>query len=214
MLTANYKFDKQITRELLKDDSTFACVLLAIVLSFIQDDDNSDLANIEVEELLQDLEEEFNCYIPEENENKINAAILALTTDLFWTRFPVTKSITMAFDDGDIGDTAVGGDEEIEACPLLWAALEVGIINGMSFTESLREFTPSVTNSINEILDAEAEDTNAEADGLEEVNRDPYYHRYLSNNIVSMIGQFVKLGVPNDITSELLSDYVNSVSEL
>jgi hypothetical protein len=52
MLTANYKFDKQITRELLKDDSTFACVLLAIVLSFIQDDDNNDLANIEVEELL------------------------------------------------------------------------------------------------------------------------------------------------------------------
>lgn len=214
MLTVNYKFDKQATKELLKSDSTYACVLLAIVLSFIQDDEINDLANIEVEELLQDLEEEFKCKIPEENENKINAAILALTTDLFWTRFQVTKAITMAFEDGDIGSVVHGGDEEVEACPLLWATLEVGIINGMSFIESLGEFTKTVTNDINEILDAEAEDTDAEADELTEVNKDPYYHRYLSNNIVQLIGQFIKLGVPNDVTSELLNDYVSSVETL
>jgi hypothetical protein len=90
----------------------------------------------------------------------------------------------MAFEDGDIGSVVHGGDEEVEACPLLWATLEVGIINGMSFIESLGEFTKTVTNGINEILDAEAEDTDAEADELTEVNKDPYYHRYLSNNIV------------------------------
>lgn len=214
MLTSNYTFDIKATRELLKDDSTYASVLFAIVLSFIQDDENQNLADIEIEELLQDLEEEFKCDIPEENENKINAAITAFTTDLFWQRFNVTKAITMAFEDGDIGGIAKGEDEEIEACPLLWATLEVGIINGMSFIESLGEFSTTVTNEINKILDSEAEDTEAEADELEEVSQDPYYHRYLSSNIVSLMGQFIKLGVPNDVTNELLQDFVSSVGQL
>jgi hypothetical protein len=91
-----YKFDKKLTKQLLVDKGTYAFVLLTIILSYLPEDED-DLGEIDTEVLFTDLEEEFECNIPEENENKINAAITALTTDLFWRSPSVNKAISMAF---------------------------------------------------------------------------------------------------------------------
>lgn len=214
MLSENYKFNKKTTKELLQSNSTYASVLLAIVLATIQDDEVSDLAELDPELLFTQLEEEFNCKLPEENENKINAAITALTTDLFWTSFNVSKAIAMAFDDGDIGDIIKGEEEEVDACPLLWALLEVGIINGMSLIESIDQCSPIVIGGINRILDSEAEEKNIEADELQEIGDEPYYHKYLSQNVLQLVSQFIKLGVDNSIANELLDDYISSMQQL
>lgn len=209
-----YPFDKKATKELLKDRSTYATVLLAIALAYLPEGED-DMADIDTEVLFADLEEEFECDIPEENENKLNAAITALNTDLFYRSFNVTKAISLAFHDGDIGDIANGNeDEEVEACYLLWATLEVGLINGSSFIESIGEFSQSVVNKINEVLDDEAEDKDSEVDEIDEVMRDPYYHKYISYNILQLTSQLFKLGVDPDTVKDLWTDYQSSIDSL
>lgn len=209
-----YPFDKKATKELLKDRSTYATVLLAIALAYLPEGED-DMADIDTEVLFTDLEEEFECDIPEENENKLNAAITALNTDLFYRSFNVTKAISLAFHDGDIGDIANGNeDEEVEACYLLWATLEVGLINGSSFIESIGEFSQSVVNKINEVLDDEAEDKDSEVDEIDEVMRDPYYHKYISYNILQLTSQLFKLGVDPDTVKDLWTDYQSSIDSL
>lgn len=207
----DYKFDKKVTAELLSDSSTYAFILLCIILSYLPENQD-DLAEVDVEELLIDLEEEFKCKIPEENENKINAAITALTTDLFYRSSSAMKAIALAFSDGDIGDIANGGDEDVEACEILWAALEVGLINDTSFIESVAEFSPHVMQEVNEILDNESEDS--EVDELDEMMRDPYYHKYISYHIMQLTSQLVKLGVESSIIKDIWLDYTSSVDQL
>lgn len=209
-----YPFDKKATKELLKDRSTYATVLLAIALAYLPEGED-DMADIDTEVLFTDLEEEFECDIPEENENKLNAAITALNTDLFYRSFNVAKAISLAFHDGDIGDIANGNeDEEVEACYLLWATLEVGLINGSSFIESIGEFSQSVVNKINEVLDDEAEDKDSEVDEIDEVMRDPYYHKYISYNILQLTSQLFKLGVDPETVKDLWTDYQSSIDAL
>lgn len=207
----DYKFDKKVTAELLSNSSTYAFILLCIILAYLPEGQD-DLAEVDVEELLIDLEEEFKCKISEENENKINAAITALTTDLFYRSSSAMKAIALSFSDGDIGDIANGGDEDVEACEILWAALEVGLINDISFIESVAEFSPSVMQEVNEILDNESEDT--EIDELNEMMRDPYYHKYISYHIMQLTSQLVKLGVESSVIKDIWLDYTSSVDQL
>lgn len=209
----NYQFDKKITKELLKDKGTYAFVLLVIILSYLPEGED-DLAEIDTETLFADLEEEFECDIPEENENKINAAITALTTDLFWRSTSVTKAISMAFADGDIGDIINGDDEEVEVCYLLWALLEVGIFHNLSLLDSINQCSDNVINYINEVLDDEAEERESEVDEIDEVMRDPYYHRYISYNLLQLSAQLLKLGADSNTVSEMWQEYVNSIDAL
>lgn len=211
----NYSFDKKAVKELLQDSSTYAFVLLAIVLQFLPEGED-DLAEIDdTSVLFADLEDEFDCNIPEENETKINAAITALTTDLFWRSYQITKSITLAFLEGDIGDLVKGEDEEVEACYILWAALEVGLIHDLSFTDSLSEFNPDIISNINELLDSEAEDReDEEVDQIQETMREPYYHRYISYNLLKLTQQLYKLGINNNIIKELWTTYTDCVDDL
>lgn len=208
-----YKFDRKVTKELLKDKGTYAFVLLVIILSYLPEGED-DLADIDTETLFAELEEEFECNIPEENENKINAVITALTTDLFWKSSSVNKAISMAFADGDIGDIINGNDEEVEACYLIWALLEVGILHDLSLAESVNQCNDSVINYINEVLDDEAEDKDSEVDEIDEVMRDPYYHKYISYNLLQLSGQLLHLGADTKTVAEMWQQYINSIDTL
>lgn len=208
-----YQFDRKTTKELLKGKGTKAFVLLVIILSYLPEGED-DLAEIDTETLFADLEEEFECNIPEENENKINAVITALNTDLFWRATSVTKAISMAFADGDIGDIAIGDDEEVEACYLLWALLEVGMIHNLSLLDSINQCSDSVISYINEVLDDEAEERNTEVDEIDEIMRDPYYHKYISHNLLELSAQLLKLGADPNTISEMWKEYISSVDSL
>lgn len=207
------KLDRNVISKLLADDSTYAFILLVIILSHVGDMDLADIEDTEV--LFKDLEEEFNCKIPEENENKINAVITALTTDLFWRNFSVTKSISLAFKDGDIGDMALYGDEEIEVCYILWAALEVGMIHNMTLLESLNDFSPSIAEQINNLLDNEAEDReDEEVNEIDEIMREPYYHRYISYNLLNLTAQLIDLGVDTTTVKDMWLAYTSCIDDL
>lgn len=209
----DYKFNKEITGQMLSDENTYAFVLLCIILAYLPEGED-DLADIDTEVLFADLEEDFKCKIPEENENKINAAITVLNTDLFYRSFPVATSVSLAFADGDIGNIADGEEEEIDACKLLWATLETGLISDLSFIESVGEFSNNVINKINEILDDEAEEKNSDIDEIDEVMRDPYYHKYISYHLLQLTSQLLKLGVNSSIVRELWTSYTDSIDSL
>lgn len=208
-----YKFDKKLTKQLLVDKGTYAFVLLTIILSYLPEGED-DLGEIDTEVLFTDLEEEFECNIPEENENKINAAVTALTTDLFWKSPSVNKAISMAFQDGDIGNIINEDDEEIEGCYLIWALLEVGMFHDMSLSDSVNACSNDVIDFINSVLDEEAEEKESDVDEVDEVMRDPYYHRYISYNLLQLSSQLLQLGADPNVVAELWKQYINSVDTL
>lgn len=208
-----YKFDKKLTKQLLVDKGTYAFVLLTIILAYLPEGDD-DLGEIDTEVLFTDLEEEFECNIPEENENKINAAITALTTDLFWKSPSVNKAISMAFQDGDIGNIINEDDEEIEGCYLIWALLEVGMFHDMSLSDSVNACSNDVIDFINSVLDEEAEEKESDVDEIDEVMRDPYYHRYISYNLLQLSSQLLQLGADPNVVAELWKQYIDSVDTL
>lgn len=208
-----YKFDKKLTKQLLVDKGTYAFVLLTIILAYLPEGED-DLGEIDTEVLFTDLEEEFECNIPEENENKINAAITALTTDLFWKSPSVNKAISMAFQDGDIGNIINEDDEEIEGCYLIWALLEVGMFHDMSLSDSVNACSNDVINFINSVLDEEAEEKESDVDEVDEVMSDPYYHRYISYNLLQLSSQLLQLGADPNVVAELWKQYIDSVDTL
>lgn len=208
-----YKFDKKLTKQLLVDKGTYAFVLLTIILSYLPEGED-DLGEIDTEVLFTDLEEEFECNIPEENENKINAAITALTTDLFWRSPSVNKAISMAFQDGDIGNIINEDDEEIEGCYLIWSLLEVGMFHDMSLSDSVNTCSNDVIDFINSVLDEEAEEKESDVDEINEVMRDPYYHRYVSYNLLQLSSQLLQLGADPNVVAELWKEYINSIDSL
>lgn len=115
------------TKEYLEDDATYAFVLLAILLAYLPDGED-DLTKIDLDSVILDLQEDFGASIPDEVENKLQAAIVALTTDYFWNNVNVMKGMSLTFDDGDAGALTDGDDEDVDACQVLWAAMEVGLI--------------------------------------------------------------------------------------
>lgn len=216
MALENYRFDTSQTKTFLEDDATYAFVLLAIILSYLPEGQD-DLTKVDIDELLIDLEEDFNANIPDEVVNKMQAAIVALTTDYFWTDVNVMKGMALTLDDGDAGDLTEGGDEEIDTCQLLWAAMEVGLINDMSFEDSLDHFTDSLTKVINTVIESEAQDleeVDEDTDTLEEATTTPYYGKIVNGKLMLLCGQLINLAGENDelrkeleaVAHEILTD--------
>ena len=76
-----YPFKKSEAAKLLESDDAYAFVLMTILLPVFGD----DLFTEDSAVLFADIEDYFDCHLSEESENRINAAITAMTTDLFFT---------------------------------------------------------------------------------------------------------------------------------
>jgi hypothetical protein len=83
-----FPFDKRLAADLLADTETTATVLHMIILAAYGDEVYGSLEhNIEPAdpvELWLRIKEDFSVNVPESNENKLNALMLALSTDAFY----------------------------------------------------------------------------------------------------------------------------------
>lgn len=212
-------FDKHKAAKLLANDSTFAFVLLSIVLNKYTDD-NDDFPQIYVDEpevLFKELEEDFSIKLPEENENKLNAALTVLTTDLFYTNYSAFNKIAQTLCAGDPG--VLNEDNDMDACKCMWAIVEAGLITGVTMDKANEVFSRSVIEKINDIVDNEAEDKEAqledfeadELDTLEEAIAENYYQRYLTCNLLELGQQLLALGVQEAYVGEMLGDFGRSM---
>jgi hypothetical protein len=64
------------------------------------------------------------------------------------------------------------------------------------------------------VLDDEAEDKDSEVDEIDEVMRDPYYHRYISYNLLQLSAQLLHLGADTNTVAELWQQYIDSIHTL
>lgn len=204
-------FHRDIMAALLENEDTSAFVLMTILINEFED---KDIFESETEVLFDDIERTFHIKLPEDNENKINAAITAMSTDLFYTNFDVFKAITFSLNEGDIGD--VEDDDDVPTVPeIMWAIVEVALLNGTTFSET--EFPKNMEDLINDIIDNEAEDKDEvddEVDTIEEAMTEPYYQRYVTIKLLEVARDLLRLGVPNELVGELLASHNRSLDEM
>lgn len=215
-------FDKRKAAALLKDESTFAFVLLSIILNkYTGEDDEFPQDYIDEPALLfKEIEEDFKIKLPEDNEDKINAALTVLTTDLFYTNANVFNHIAQTFSLGDPG--TLEDDNELDACKCMWAVNEAGLISGVRLEDAAEKMSKSVITTINDVVDTEAEDKEAqledfdaaELDTMEEALAENYYQKYLTANLLALAGQLLRLGVKTSFVGELLGDFGRSMEAI
>lgn len=210
------KLNERTARELLESDETFAFTLMTILLSKYGEETFTEKPPA----LFQRLEDDFGIKLPEESENRINAALTVMMTDLFQTNFSVFKSVTLALNEGDIGDFAIdfyGEREELSTPEILWAITEYGLLTGLNFKDAEDSLSPELIDKLNEIIDDEAEDTedaDNDTDTVSEAFTEPYYQKYVTVNLLELARQLLSLGVENSIVSDLLKEFNRSMEEL
>lgn len=191
-----YPFKKSEAAKLLASDDAYAFVLMTILLPVFGD----DLFTEDSAVLFADIEDYFDCHLSEESENRINAAITAMTTDLFFTNVNMFNAITLAFAEGDIGDIPEGILETPDVGDMLWAVQEVSLLVGepKESEEFQSMFSPSVTNYVSDMIASVAEDLEEvpdDVDSIDEAFDEPYFDRVISENTAQMAKQLYMIGV-------------------
>lgn len=191
-----YPFKKSEAAKLLASDDAYAFVLIAILLPVFGDDLFTEDTSI----LFADIEDYFDCHLSEESENRINAAITAMTTDLFFTNVNMFNSIALSFAEGDIGDIPDGILETPDVGDMLWAVQEMALLIGepKESEEFQSKFSPAVVAYINEQLATVAEELDEvpdDVDTLDEAFDVPYFERVIDENTAQLIKQLHIIGV-------------------
>lgn len=206
-----FSFKPAAVKELLSSKSTFAFVIMTILLSKY----DTQIFEEETEIIAEQIKDDFQVDIPEEVENRLNAAINVLTTDLVFINFNVFKSVALAFAEGNIGDVENREDEELNVCEILWTLNEIALLKGITVQEVKESLRPYVVDELNKIIDDEAEDLDevdeTEEEGIEaitEVSRDPYYWRYTVESLTELLEQLRKLGVGDGLLQQIKTAFL------
>lgn len=193
-----YPFKKSEAAKLLASDDAYAFVLMTILLPVFGD----DLFTEDSAVLFADIEDYFDCHLSEESENRINAAITAMTTDLFFTNINMFNAITLAFAEGDIGDIPEGVMETPDVGDMLWAVQEVSLLIGepKESEEFQSMFSPEVMSYVGNMLASVSEDDEIsdDIDELDEAFNEPYFERVIDENTAQLIKQLYMIGVDPD----------------
>lgn len=191
----SYPFKKSEAAKLLASDDAYAFVLMTILLPVFGD----DLFTEDSAVLFADIEDYFDCHLSEESENRINAAITAMTTDLFFTNVNMFNAISLAFAEGDIGDIPEGVMETPDVGDMLWAVQEVSLLIGepKESAEFQSMFSPEVMSYVGDMLASVAEDDEIsdDVDELDEAFNEPYFERVIAENAAQMVKQLYRIGV-------------------
>jgi hypothetical protein len=109
-------------------------------------------------EIYADLEERFNITVPEDNENRINAIIMAVSSNAFYEDETAFVAIAESLLDGDLGDVPTGEMGGLSTLELLWAIYEVAV----NRDENVPPFAPAIARMIETIANDEAQEDNDE----------------------------------------------------
>jgi len=145
-----------IIRHMLADEETQALVLLTILLYLhgpaVFGDENTEA--YDPAELWAATYDATGIWLSEEAENKVNAIMMAVTSDDFYVDDITFASIANALYDGDLGDLVNGIFEKPSMVEVLWAASEVELAREEE--EGPPIFGPKVRYLIEEIAQEES----------------------------------------------------------
>lgn len=180
------RLNRENVYTLLQDPDTFATVLLTICLIMYGD----ETFKVDSLVLYQWLKEDFGTDLCEENESKLAAIIVALTTDYFYTDLEVFKSVCKTLSTGDPGAYSIELFEDAPTTPeVLWGIYEVSLVSEDEVVET-EDFSPIVKLYI----DAELNDNVDDIDGDgEEETFDP--SQIIAENVNELRNQLVLAGL-------------------
>lgn len=192
---------------ILEDEDASAFVLMAILLDRYGD----EVFEEDPEALFKNIEEDFRCKLPEENENRINAAILSMATDLPYHKPNVFKAVALAFTEGDIGDIPDGEDEELDGSAAIWTVAELGLLNDdPPGDEAISLYSEAVQNLVGELIREQAADEEEipdSVDTMEEALDTPYFIVRVEEEIKAIAAQLNELGAPATAIQEILDTF-------
>lgn len=171
--------DRHAAAELIRDSSTLGTTLLIILLSTY----GEQVFTMDPLELWVAVQEDFHATVTEEGENRVNALMMAVSTDAFFDDPETFRAVCTCLYDGDLGDLVAGGMEELTLAEMLWAIHEVKCLR-----DDDPEFAPAVVREIEEIIASEAEE-------LTEESPVASCERFMEETKRDLIGQLLKLGI-------------------
>lgn len=193
------------TRKLLEGDDTFAFTLMTILLSQYGDETFTEEPIV----LFRNLEEDFNCKLSDENENRINAAITTVTTDLAYHNPNVFKAVALALTEGDIGGIPDGDDEELEGSAALWAITEISLLKGTSGGDDAFDlYDAKIHKLVGAALAEQAEELDEvddSVDTIQEAMREEYFVKRIREDLVELALQLKAIGMDEKVIKELLA---------
>jgi len=204
-----FPFDKRLAADLLADTETTATVLHMIILAAYGDEVYGSLEHgveaADPVELWLRIKEDFSVTVPESNENKVNALMLALSTEAFYDDPLAFISISNALYSGDLGDLVDGALEDLTMPEMLWGIYEVELNRGDS-----EGFAMPIDRLIDEIIKNEAADN----EDLEETEVVPYYEKFVAEMRDDMLIQMRMLGVDEVVIKKILKEDLTPATEL
>ena len=170
--------DKKEAGNLLTEDSTFGTVAHIIAYSAFGD----EMYAMDPLELYANLEDEYRVNVAEDVQQKLQAILLATSTDAFFHDPEAFRAICNTLVEGDPGFLTF---DELTIPEILWSSYEV------SLNHPGTEFSPQVQRVIDRELAEEGEDL----DDLEEAEDLPYFDRAVNRLRDEMVEQLDRLGV-------------------
>lgn len=159
------------------DDATFATTLHVICLVQY----GEDIYTVDPLELYARLNEDFGAVLSEENENKLQAILLATSTEGFYDDVRAFQAVCNTLLNGDPGVESL---EELTVTEIFWAMWEVELNHGEE------EVSPEIANLIAREIDEEGDDS-SDVMGL----RPNYVLRELAEHRKSLRKQLISIGV-------------------
>ena len=203
-----FPFEKRLAADLLADTETTATVLHMIILAAygaeVYGSIEHGIEQAEPVELWMRIKEDFSVNIPESNENKVNALMLALSTEAFYDDPLAFISICNALYSGDLGDLVDGALEDLTMPEMLWGIYEVELNRGDS-----EGFALPIDRLIDEIIRNEAEDN----EDLEKAEVVPYYEKFVAEMRDDMLVQMRMLGVDESVIKKIIKEDLTPVHD-
>lgn len=204
MLRTSLPFSRDSAADALSNPDTFGTVLHLIVLSAYGDELYGDPDNgvdpLDPVELYARIKEDFRVELTEEGENKLQAILLAVSTDAYFDDVSAFVAISHTLTNGDLGDLVNGFLEEISVPEFMWGAYEV-LLN----RDDQPEFSAAVQREIQNIVASESD----EEDSAQEGASGSYYQRYVDNQKLELAQQLTDLG----LDEAQVSQFVNNSEE-
>lgn len=175
--------DKTEVARLLNDVATLGTTLHIICLTAY----GEEIYTLDILEMLARLREDFGVELPEDNENKLQAMLTAVSTEAFHQDVEAFNTICNTLSSGDPGLDEL---DDVTLPEMMWAMFEVEVNRGPE------EISLSVQNRIEQIMAAEMDPES-----------DPNPYRYASGFVEDqhalLVTQMAALGVPANLVPKL-----------
>lgn len=211
--------NKKEVYKALSDSDTYATVLLAICLVSY----GEETFKVDPLTLYQWLKEDYGAILSEASENKLNALLVSMTSDKFYTDLDVFKSVCKTLTDGDPGVYDPNFDDPT-LIEILWGIYEVSLNTDKSvndkFAPVIEQFIQSASeNEVNDFIGTTedlgiaereegeiANESNITATGSSSVSLSPEqtYTEVIMDNVAAMKMQLREIGIKDIPTFPVL----------